>query len=184
MVVLPSNRQEKAPVAVTMDDPRCRLIASRYGTIDNLYTMVTAREPSAETPSLIMCMKTYGAEPVRRQLSARMKMAVVRMGEVDLDDADATIIGEAIAEDDEARVLGYDLVLGFFKALETGRYELYSCKPRHVMAAWRKYAASAHMLQTRLKEQAEREQRDREYEQHRKQCITLKEYKRRTAGHK
>ena len=179
MVILPSNRQEKVSVAITADDPRCRAIAIRYGSIDNLYLQVTNNAPSADTPSLVMCMKTYGQNDVRRQLAARMKTAVLLMGETSMDDSDAEIIAGAICDDAGARILGYDLVMGFFRSLEKGEYELYSCKPRQVMTAWQQYARTAHAKQTRLKEQQERDRRDREYEEHRSQCITFAEFKRR-----
>lgn len=168
-----------APVVKTPDDPRCVAVVQRYGNDSAMYQQMIQCEPKADTPSMVIMMRTYGTDAVRRQLASRMKMAALRMGETTLDEADATIIGEAICDTGDARMLAYDLVLGFFRALETGRYELYSCKPRHVMDAWRKYSAAAHQLQTRLREQAVRERRDREWEAHHKQCITLAEYRRR-----
>lgn len=184
MEILPSNRRETAvAVTYTPDDPRCMAIASRYGTEQNLYTIVSTGTPSADTPSMVLCMKTYGPDAVTRQLASRMKMAALRMGETTMDNIDAGLIAQGIANDPGARILAYDLVMGFFTRLEQGHFNLYSCKPRHVMEAWQQYSKSAHHEQTRLREEADRQRRDKEWDEHKKQCITLEEYKRRKLQH-
>ena len=86
--------------------------------------------------------------------------------------------------DTKARTLGYDHVIGFFNALERVEYPLYSFKPRHVMEAWQQYATAAHRLQDKMKAEAESAQREKEEEEHRKQCITFDEFKRRQANNK
>ena len=181
MEILPSNRRETAvAVTYTPDDPRCMAIASRYGTEQNLYTIVSTGTPSADTPSMVLCMKTYGPDAVTRQLASRMKMAALRMGETTMDNIDAGLIAQGIADDPGARILAYDLVMGFFTRLEQGHFNLYSCKPRHVMEAWQQYSKGAHQEQTRLREEAEKKRHDEEMAEHRKNAITFEEFKRRT----
>jgi len=178
MTILPTTRVDAALVA-TPDDPRCVAIANRYGEINQLFMAVNKQQPKADTPSLVMVMKTYGPDEVKRQLEMRIRFFVLKMDDGLLNDEEVSSLADSIANNKNARILGYDLVLDFFRALEEGEYPLYACKPRHIMEAWQTYAKSALAIQHKLKEQAEREQRDREWEEHHKQCITLAEFKRR-----
>lgn len=183
MVILPSTRTETAAVTSTPGDPRCVAIANRYGEADHLYMEIINAEPKAETPSMVMVMATYGTDAVLRQLQARIRIAVLRMDESALNDEEVESIAQAIVDEESARILGYDLVMGFFTALEHGKYSLYNFKPRHVMEAWHKYAESAIRTQGKLKRAAENARNDAEWEEHRKQCITFEEYKRRKQQH-
>lgn len=179
MVILPSTRTETTAVAVTPGDPRCQAIAQRYGEQHQMYMAVADGEPKADTPSMVMMMKTYGPDTIKKQLSMRMRFSVLKMDAELLNDEEIDTIASGIADDPNARILGYDLVLGFFRSLERSEFELYSCKPRHIMSAWQQYARTALQVMHRLKEAAERKRRDEEWENHSKQCITLAEFKRR-----
>lgn len=179
MVILPSQRTELPAVIATPEDPRCVTIAKRYGEADHLYMAIASGEPQADTPSMVMVMKTYGPDAVLRQLQTRIRIAVLRMDESALNDEEVLSIATAILNDPRARVLGYDLVMGFFTSLERGEYVLYNMKPRNVMTAWQQYASHAHLVQSQLKEEADRQRREKEWEEHRKNAITFEEYKRR-----
>ena len=180
MVILPSTRTETVTgVTATPDDPRCVAIKNRYGDADHLYMEVADMLPKAETPSMVMVMRTYGPDKVKRQLAMRIRISVLRMDESTLNDEEVESIARAIAGDPMGLTLSYDLVLGFFNAVERGEYELYAFKPRHIISAWGIYKKAAHSRMDMLRQQAESEQRDLEYERHRSQCITLEEYKRR-----
>lgn len=177
MELLTSNRRDTA-VAVTPDDPRCVAIINRYGSADNLYMNVASIEPKAGTPTLVMCLKAYGTDIISRQIASRMKMCAMTMGETSMDDIDASLVASAIIEDASARVLGYDLVLRFFRRLELGHFELFACKPRNIMSAWQQYAKQAINKQARLNEEAEREQREAERARHEKEYLRPEEFRR------
>lgn len=161
MEILPSNR--KSGLITANNDERSMAVREKFGTPENLYVRVTSGELSADTPSLVLCMSTYGEQTIRRQIAGRMKMAAMRMGETSIDIADTEIIAEAITTNEKARILGYDMVMRFFRMLELGEYELYGCKPRNVMEAWQKYANTAIVKQRRIKDKAESEKRDNEW---------------------
>lgn len=170
MEILHSNR--KSAELITADkDERCIAVARVYGSADNLYLQATSGELSAETPSMALCMITYGEPTIRRQIAGRMKMAAMRMGETSIDLADTEIIAEGIATEESAKILGYDMVMRFFRMIELGKFDLYSCKPRNVMEAWQKYAKSAIAEQHKLKERAESAKRDAEWREHQKQVL-------------
>lgn len=170
MEILPSNRKETGLIPAD-NDKRCVAVRQFYGSPDNLYVRATSGELSSETPSMVLCMRTYGEQTIRRQIASRMKMAAMRMGETSIDIADTEIIAEAIATEDSAKILGYDMVMRFFRWLELGKYDLYSCKPRNVMEAWQKYAKTAITEQQKLKEKAESAKRDEEWREHQKQVL-------------
>lgn len=176
MVILPSNRQ--TAVQVTPDDPRCQAIVQRYGSAENLYLQVMSGKPKADTPTLVMCIRTYGEDIIQRQIASRMKMCVMTMGETSMDDIDATVIARGINEDSTARTLGYDLVMEFFRRLERSEYELYACKPRNIMAAWQQFARYATSLQTRMKEAEDHDRREAERQQHEKRYLRPEEFRR------
>lgn len=169
MQILPSNRKETS-VALTQDDPRCRAIVARYGDANQFYMSVADKQPKADTPTMVMARGAYGDEAITRQLMMRTRIMVVRMDESALNDEEVASIARAIAGDERGLMLSYDLVLGFFSAVERGEYELYAFKPRHIIAAWSQYVKAAHARMDRLKQKAEsakleeeRRKHDREY---------------------
>lgn len=170
MEILPSNRKSNELITSCKDE-RCVAVTRAYGSADNLYLQAVNGEPSAETPSMILCMETYGEMAIVRQIAGRMKMAAMRMGETLIDVADTEIIAEAISQNASARVLGYDLVMRFFRWLELGKYELYACKPRNVMEAWQQYAKTAIAEQNKLKEGLESKKKDDEWCEHQKKVL-------------
>lgn len=176
MEILPSNRK-RAELITADKDERCVAVAQAYGSADNLYLQATSGEMSAEMPSMVLCMKTYGGMTIRRQIAGRMKMAAMRMGETLIDAADTEIIAEAITQNASARVLGYDLVMRFFRWLELGKYELYACKPRNVMEAWQQYAKAAIAEQEKMKGELESRKRDEEWQEHQKHVLRGSELK-------
>lgn len=174
-----SNRPKE--LTVTHDDPRCVAVMARYGEADRMFTAIMSHPKlSPTTPSMVMMMRTYGLETVYRQIYNRLKISVLRMDESMLNDEEMGTIALNIVDDRNARVLGYDLVLEFFRRMEKGEFELYACKPRNIMAAWQQYAKHAAALQIRMKEEAERAEREKAEAEHRKTAITFEEYKRRT----
>lgn len=176
MEILPSNRKDTALIT-TDDDKRCVAIVQTYGSADNLYLQVTSGELSASTPSMVLCMKAYGEMTIRRQIAGRMKMVAMRMGETLIDAADTEIIAEAISQESSARVLGYDLVMRFFRWLELGKYELYACKPRNVLEAWQQYAKTAIAEQNKIKSEFESRKRADEWQEHQKHVLRGSELK-------
>jgi len=176
MEILPSNRKG-TELIFNEDDERCVAVAMTYGSADNLFLQVTNGQLSAETPSMVLCMATYGENTIRRQIAGRMKMAAMRMGETSIDLADAETIAESISQDSNARILGYDMVMRFFRWLEIGKYELYACKPRNIMEAWQQYAKTAINEQIRLKSELQSEKRKAEQEQHDKSYLRPEEFK-------
>lgn len=176
MEILPSNRKS-AGLTTADKDERCIAVARVYGSADNLYIQATSGELSAETPSMVLCMGTYGEPTIRRQIAGRMKMAAMRMGETLIDEVDTEIIAEAICQDESARILGYDLVMRFFRLLELGKYELYACKPRNIMEAWQQYAKTAITEQNKIKGELESRKRDEEWREHQKQVLRGNELK-------
>ena len=167
-------------ITVAQDDPRCVVIRESYGSADKMLTTIMGREPSADTPSLVMVLHAYGHGSIIRQLGARVRAAVLRMDDTALNDEEIMSIATAMASDKAARTLGYDLVMEFFSCLERGEYEVFSFKPRHVMAAFRKYERHARQVQSTLKQEAEWKRYEEEMAEHRKHAITFEEYKRRT----
>lgn len=176
MEIIPSNRKS-AELTTADKDKRCIAVAQVYGSADNLYIQATSGELSAETPSMVLCMETYGEPTIRRQIAGRMKMAAMRMGETLIDVADTEIIAEAICQNTSARILGYDLVMRFFRLLELGKYELYACKPRNIMEAWQQYAKAAIAEQNKIKGELESRKRDEEWREHQKQVLRGHELK-------
>jgi hypothetical protein len=94
-----------------------------------------------------------------------------------LNDEEIASIVKAISGDPRGRILGYDLVLGFFDAIERGEYELYSFKPRHIISAWSHYVNAALAKQERLKQKAESEKREAERQQHDREYLRPAEFK-------
>lgn len=175
MEILHSNRTAEL---ITADkDERCVAIAQTYGGADNLYLQATSGELSAEMPSMVLCMKTYGEMTIRRQIAGRMKMVAMRMGETSMDVADTEIIAEAISQNASARILGYDLMMRFFRYLEIGKYELYACKPRNVMEAWQRYAKTAIAEQNKIKSELASRKRNEEWQEHQKHVLRGSELK-------
>ena len=187
MEILPSKRKSAELVSAD-NDKRCVAIREAYGSAENLYLQATSGELSADTPSMVLCMRAYGEQAIRRQIAGRMKMAAMRMGETSIDLADTEIIAEGIATEESAKILGYDMVMRFFRMIELGKFDLYSCKPRNVMEAWQKYAKSAIAEQHKLKERAESAKHDAEWREHQKQVLkgdalkAFMEKKRKEAG--
>ena len=172
-----SNRPKEITVAT--DDQRSTAIMQRYGDADRMFTaLMEQTEPKADTPELVLVMKEYGTDEVLKQLRTRMRIAVLRMDESILNDEEVSTIARGIVEDKDARTLGYDLVLDFFKKLEGGYYELYACKPRHIMAAWRQHVSVAASIQTRLVEAQERAQREAEQARHDAEYLRPEEFRR------
>lgn len=175
MEILPSNR--KSELITAGNDERSLAVRKKFGTPENLYIHATSGELSADTPSMVLCMMAYGEQTIRRQIAGRMKMAAMRMGETSIDLADTEIIAEAIASNEKARILGYDMVMRFFRMLELGEYELYACKPRNVMEAWQKYAKGAIAEQIRTKRKAESAKLDDEWRERQKYFVKGDELK-------
>ena len=171
MEILPSNRRKSAELITADNDERCLAIAQTYGSADNLYLQATSGQLSSETPPMALCIKTYGEITIRRQIAGRMKMAAMRMGETSMDATDTEIIAEAISQEPSAMILGYDLVMRFFRWLELGKYELYACKPRNIMEAWQQYAKTAIAEQHKLKTESESRKRENEWLEHQKQVL-------------
>lgn len=176
MEILPSNRKSAELISADKDE-RCLAVAKVYGSADNLYMQATSGNISPETPSMVLCMKTYGEMTIRRQIAGRMKMAALRMGETMIDVADTEIIAEAISQEASARVLGYDLVMRFFRWIELGKCELYACKPRNVMEAWQRYAKTAIDEQNKLKTELESKKHDEEWDEHQQNVLRGPELK-------
>ena len=172
-----SNRPKETAIAVTSDDPRCRAIVARYGEANQFYMALTPASPSADTPPMVLAMKTYGEDIIRKQLNMRTRFMVLRMDTELLNDEEIASITAAIAGDPRGRVLGYDLVLGFFDALERGEYELYSFKPRHIVTAWSHYVTAALARQDRLKQKAESERREQERRQHDREYLRPEQFR-------
>ena len=172
-----SNRPNETAITVTPDDPRCQAIMARYGEANQFYMNINSSAPSAHTPSMVMAMKTYGEYEIAKQIRMRTRFMVLRMDTELLNDEEIASIAQAITGDPRGKTLGYDLVLGFFDAIERGEYELYSFKPRHIIAAWSKYVAHALAVQDRLKEQAESEQREAERKKHDREYLRPDEFR-------
>lgn len=172
-----SNRPKETALTVTPDDPRCKAIVARYGEPHQFYMAIDSSNPSAATPSMVMAMKTYGESEIVKQLNMRTRFMVLRMDDELLNDEEIASIVKSIAGDPRGRVLGYDLVLGFFDTLERGEYELYAFKPRNIIEAWSKYVTVAIAKQERLKQQAESEKREAERQKHDREYLRPEEFK-------
>ena len=172
-----NNRPTETAIAVSSDDPRCRAITSRYGDAHQFYMRLTPAMPSADTPSMVMAMKTYGQETILGLLRTRTRFMVIRMDSELLNDEEIASIANAIGNDPRGRVLGFDLVLSFFDALERCEYELYGFKPRNIIAAWSKFVTAATARQERLKQQAESKRLEQERQQHDRQYLRPDEFR-------
>lgn len=172
-----SNRPTETALTITPDDPRCKAVVARYGEQHQFYMSINPAKPSAATPSMVLAMLTYGENTIVNQLNMRTRFMVLRMDAEQLNDEEIASIVKAIAGDPRGRVLGYDLVLGFFDAIERGEYELYAFKPRNIIEAWGKYVKSATAEQERLKQQAESERREAERMKHDREYLRPEEFK-------
>lgn len=172
-----SNRPTVTALTATPDDPRCRAVVARFGEEHQFYMSIDSAKPSASTPSMVLAMLTYGEDAIVRQLRMRTRFMVLRMDTELLNDEEIASIAMAIASDKRGRVLGYDLVLGFFDAIEHGEYELYAFKPRNIIEAWGKYVKSAAAEQERLKQRAESERREAERMKHDREYLRPEEFK-------
>lgn len=172
-----NNRPKE--IVVAHEDQRCAVIRAKYGEADHLFTRIMEQQkPVASTPTMVLVMKTYGTDTVIMQLAARMRIAMLRMDESMLTEEETQIVARGIAEDSTARTLGYDLVMEFFRRLERSEYELYACKPRNIMAAWKQFARYATSLQTRMKEAEDNDRREAERQQHDKRYLRPEEFRR------
>lgn len=172
-----SNRPKETALTVKPDDPRCQEIVALYGEAHQMYMAVKPDAPSAATPAMVEMMMAYGKDTILKQLLIRTRFMVLRMDAELLNDEEIASIATAIAGDPRARILGYDLVLGFFDTLERGEYELYSFKPRNIVEAWSKYANGAISRQERMKEQAEAERHEAERQQHDREYLRPEEFR-------
>lgn len=170
-----SNRPKE--VTIAEDDPRCITIKSNYGTANTMLSTVMAQKPKAGTPELVLMIKTYGPDVLVSQIAGRLRVAMLRLDESMLNDEEIMSIATSIIKDEDALVLGYDLVMDFFKRLELCEYELYSGKPRHIMAAWKSHCAYAKAMQTRLNEAAESEARRQEQAKHEREYLRPAEFR-------
>ena len=133
-----------------------------------------------KVPSLVMMMLTYGTENIQRNLRIMLRGVVKVMGEDNISEDDIHTIARLITETKAFRLLNYAYLVTFFKRLEQGEFPLYACKPHQFMNAFQTYAKTALANQRILQAQAEQEEQDRRFEEHRKNAITFEEYKRRT----
>jgi hypothetical protein len=150
---------------------------AQYGDAHQFYMRLTPAMPSAATPSMVMAMKAYGQQAIVSLLNMRTRFMVVRMDAELLNDEEIHSITTAIAGDPRGRVLGFDLVLSFFDALERGEYELYGFKPRNIIAAWSQFVTSATAKQERIKQQAEHDRREAERRQHDREYLRPDEFR-------
>lgn len=172
-----NSRPETTALTATPDDARCQAIVAQYGNAHQFYMALTPAMPSATTPSMVMAMRTYGEDAIITLLNMRTRFMVLRMDTELLNDEEISSITKAIAGDPRGRILGFDLVLGFFDAIERGEYELYGFKPRNIVAAWSQYATRAIARQERLKQQAESERREAERQKHDREYLRPDEFK-------
>lgn len=172
-----NNRPTETAITAVSDDPRCRAIVAQYGDAHQFYMRLTPAMPSAATPSMVMAMKAYGQQAIFSLLNMRTRFMVVRMDAELLNDEEIHSITTAIAGDPRGRVLGFDLVLSFFDALERGEYELYGFKPRNIIAAWSQFVTSATAKQERIKQQAEHDRREAERRQHDREYLRPDEFR-------
>jgi hypothetical protein len=172
-----SNRPNTQALMKAPGDPRCRAIMATYGEANQFYMALNPAMPSASTPEMVLAMKTYGEDAIIKQLRMRTRFMVLRMDTELLNDEEIASIAQAIAGDPRGRTLGYDMVLGFFDAVERGEYELYAFKPRNIISAWGQYVKSAAAKQERLKQQAESEKREAERQQHDREYLRPEEFR-------
>lgn len=172
-----NNRPNATAITAVSDDPRCRAIVAHYGDAHQFYMRLTPAMPSAATPSMVMAMDAYGQQAIVSLLNMRTRFMVVRMDAELLNDEEIHSITTAIAGDPRGRVLGFDLVLSFFDALERGEYELYGFKPRNIIAAWSQFVTAATAKQERIKQQAEHDRREAERRQHDREYLRPDEFR-------
>ena len=187
MDLIPTSRAML--MTATPQDPRCVAIAERYGDFtafvnkwkpENLTYIAQNVDNSADTPSLVMMMLTYGQENISDHIKLVLIWVVKEMRENNINMADIERISKLITESKPLRLLNYAFLLTFFAKIMQGEYDLYSCKPHQFMAAFHKYAVTARARQDEIERVKRQAEEDREWEEHRKSAITFEEFKRRT----
>lgn len=180
-----SNEVQLLPaVKQDLTDKRCIEIINNCGdahrffgvrTPNNLAYLSTHWKDGVvkgKSPTLVMTMMTYSQPFVEEHLKVFVGYTCIRLG-LDWDDFEKAQIASTIANTEEARTLPYDCLLGFFNWICEGRYPLYSGKLANVMEAFQCYAKGARAEVQKVLEDMERQQREREHEEHRQSCVTF-----------
>lgn len=188
MDIIPSNRHE---ITIATNDARCVAIANRYGDFSEFCKVWSPMKldyiaenvessVKRKVPSLVMMMLTYGTENIQLNLRIMLRGVVKIMGETNINEDDIKTIARIITETKAFRLMNYAYLVTFFKRLEQGEFPLYACKPYQFMNAFQTYAETALANQRILQAQAEREEEERRFEEHRKSAITFEEFVKRT----
>ena len=90
---------------------------------------------------------------------------------MDWDNLEKSLIATTIANTEQARLLPYTYIVGFFKWLCEGRFPLYAGKLANVMEAFQCYARQASAEVRQLHEEIERQQRELEQQRHSQECV-------------
>lgn len=129
--------------------------------------------------SLSRMLVTYGQEPVKQVIRLHFAAALVRLGETKADYDLVTSVSEAIADSvaTDARLLDFNRLLGFFRALVRGDYDLYGLTHLQVMRAFRDYCRNAYHEQVQARRAEEKQQQEKEDAEHQAKCVTWEKYK-------
>ena len=127
----------------------------------NLYT-VFARQINAmrlgKTRQVSLVMAAYGTEPVLR--CVREHLIWLKMTNLyNWSDNDVTQLATAILRTEEARLLDFISLLGFFKDVADGKINLFGATQRDVMQALQKYYGGASLRDYKMRKEIETERR-------------------------
>lgn len=119
---------------------------------------------------LVALMIAYGQPVVEENIKIWVGAACLRLG-MDWDNLEKSLIATTIANTEQARLLPYTYIVGFFKWLCEGHAPLYAGKLANVMEAFQCYARRASAEVRQLHEEMERQQREQEWQQHSQECV-------------
>lgn len=129
-------------------------------------------------PTFVSIVNTYGEDGVSALIGGHITDAILRMGEErDIDPYDVDFIARAICESERFRLLSMASILRFFHLLKCGEFDIYGkVTPRKILEAFRKYAVEQQARENRIAYEIEQEQKQREYEEHRKNAVSWEQY--------
>lgn len=183
MEFLPSNRPDNSG-ALEKADPRALAVRQQYGDLTKFCNTfgVSAQRYCARNvekairegvPTFFSIVRAYGEDGVAGLIGIHITEAILRMGEdQDVDEYDVDFIAHAICESERFRPLSMASILRFFHLLKCGEFDIYGkVTPRKILEAFRKYAIDQQARENRIAYEIEKEQQEREREEHRKNAV-------------
>lgn len=176
----------KSSVAHTPDDPRCKAIEGRYGSVTEmiarwapakLFNIARNVEQSAEVPSLTMMIRTYSQGAMETLLQAYIASSIARAGIADkFAPSDYEQIARMICDSEKLRTLNMAYLLTFFAKLCDGEVELYGYTPNSFMRAMQTYYKEAKQKQEDTLLRTEKARKEKEREEHQRTAVTFEQF--------